>query len=139
MSVRDPLSVAYDSRARYVLLRAIKAHQESKGGSSGVAVFVTSPAGEFRNLDRGGRTHHERAFQNALYRPVFSEPRRRRELPVWSLKVTWGPVRFRGGRWGRQATARLYRYGSGYRHAAARPRWTAGETFRSAPGARIDQ
>jgi len=137
MATRDPLSVAYDRRARYVLLQAIRVHQLSRGGSAGVPVFVTSPAGEFRRLDRGGRTHHERAFQNALYRPVFSEPRRLGELPAWSLKVTWGPVRYRGGRWGRAATVRLYRYASGYRHASQHPRWTAGEMFRSSPGARI--
>ena len=133
---RDPLSVAYDTRARRALLAAIRSHQH---GGTGATVFLPSPPREFRRLDRGGRTHHERQFQNALYYPVFSLPRQARELPVWSLKVTWGKITFHNGRWGRPARVRLYRYASGYRHAGQRPRWTAGETFRSAPGARIDQ
>ena len=134
---RDPLSVAYDGHARRVLLQAVRAHQEMQGGGRGVPVFLSSPAPEFRRLDRGGRTHHERAFSNALYRPVFAEPRRLRERPQWSLKVTWGPVQFRRGRWGRVAIVRLYRYGSGYRHASQHARWTAGETFRSTEGDRM--
>jgi hypothetical protein len=136
---RDPLSTAYDRQARAVLLRAIRAHQESRGASRGVPVFLSSPPAEFRALDRGGRTHHERAFQNALYRPVFSEPRRLKQPPVWSLKVTWGKVEFHRGRWGRVALIRLYRYRSGYAHAAKHQRWIMGETHRSMPGDRATQ
>jgi len=133
---RDPLSVAYDTRARRVLLAAVQSHRD---GGMGVTVFLPSPPREFRHLDRGGRTRHERQFQNALYYPVFSLPRQARELPQWSLKVTWGKITYHRGRWGRPARVRLYRYSAGYRHASQHPRWSAGEMFRSVPGARVDQ
>jgi len=138
VSVRDPLSVAYDVRVRRVLLRAVRAHQLSKGASRGVAAFVASPAGEFRRLDRGGRTRHERAFTRSAYYQVFRVPRSAGELPVWSLKLTWGPIRFHRGRWGRAVQVRLYRYGSGYRHAQQHAQWITSDAARSTAGARID-
>lgn len=134
MPARDPLSVAYDQRVRRVLLRAIVARRENKA----VPVFVASPPASFRRLDRGGRTAHERAFTRSAYYQVFKVPRNAGELPTYSLKLTWGPIAFRHGRWGRVVRVRLYRYGSGYRHAQSRPQWITDETRRSVPGARID-
>ena len=131
---RDALSVAYDARVRRVLLRAILARRERKA----VPVFVASPPRDFRHLDRGGRTAHERAFTRSAYYQVFRVPRMAGELPYYSLKLTWGPITFRNGRWGRVVRVRLFRYGSGYRHAQTRPQWIQGHG-RSVPGARIDQ
>lgn len=134
MGVRDPLSVAYDSRVRRVLLRAIVARRDRKG----VPVWVASPPAEFRHLDRGGRTRHERAFTRSAYYQVFKVPRNLGELPAYSLKLQWGPIAFRHGRWGRVAQVRLFRYGSGYKHAQAGQLWIEG-TGRSVPGNRIDE
>lgn len=133
--VRDPLSVAYDARVRRVLLRAIVARRDRKG----VPVFVASPPAEFRRLDKGGRTAHERAFTRSAYYQVFRVPRNERELPMYSLKLDWGKITYRGGRWGRVVRVRLFRYGSGYQHARSRPQWITGDARRSVPGSRIDQ
>lgn len=135
MGVRDPLSVLYDQRVRRVLLRAILARRDRQG----VPVWVASPPAEFRRLDRGGRTAHERAFTRSAYYQVFKVPRNAGELPYWSLKLEWGPIRYRHGRWGRTVQVRLYRYGSGYKHASQHEQWSAPDsTMRSVPGRRID-
>lgn len=133
--VRDPLSVAYDSRVRRVLLRAIVARRDRRG----VPVFVASPPAEFRHLDKGGRTRHERAFTRSAYYQVFKVPRNAGELPMYSLKLVWGKAERRSGRWGRTVQVRLFRYGSGYRHAQDRPQWISDDSRRSVPGNRIDQ
>lgn len=110
---RDPLSVRYDRTARRVLERAVEARQLGKGGA---VTFVASPPGEFRELDRGGRTRHERAFTRSAYWHVrFADPR------YYSLKLTWGPLENHAGRWGRRVAVRLFLYRSGYRHASASP------------------
>lgn len=134
--VRDPLSVAYDGRVRRVLLRAIVARRDRKG----VRVFVQSPPAEFRHLDKGGLTHHEREFVRAAYYQVFKVPRNAGEMPMYSLKnPKWGPIENRGhGRWGRTAQVRLFRYGSGRRHAERNPQWITDDSRRSVPGNRID-
>jgi hypothetical protein len=112
---RDPLSVAYDGAARRALHMAIIAHRTGRG----VKVRIVSPGPELRRLDVGGLTQHERAFQRACYYPVFKVPRREGLIPKWSLKVTWAKGwERRGSRYGRTATLRMFRYGSGYRHAS---------------------
>ena len=132
---RDPLSVRYDTTVRKALVQAIRS-----GPPREAARFVASPGG-FGKVDRGGRTAHERAFTRAAYYHVRYVPRLRGVPPVWSLKLSWGPVvRTRGGRYGRVVVLRLYRYGSGYSHAAKLPgrsQWTAGG-FRSEAGRRVD-
>lgn len=133
--VRDPLSVAYDPRVRRVLLRAIVARRNRRG----VPVWVASPPAEFRRLDRGGRTAHERAFTRSAYYQVFKVPRNTGELPMYSLKLEWGKITFRHGRWGRTVQVRLFRYGSGYKHAQQHAQWITDEARRSVPGNRIDQ
>jgi hypothetical protein len=89
-------------------------------------------------LDRGGRTVNERAFTRAAYYPVYAVPRAAGELPLWSLKLAWGPIERRGDRYGRVVTVRLFRYASGYRHASqSASQYTAGQG-RSTSGDRID-
>ena len=83
---RDPLSVRYDAAAFNAVMRAIRA---SKNGQ-GVQVWVASTRGELRNPDAGGRSAHERAFTRSAYYLVFRAPINRREIPAWSLKLTWG-------------------------------------------------
>ena len=132
--IRDPLSVAYDVRVRRVLLRAIVARRDRKG----VPVWVVSPNPEFRHLDKGGRTRHERAFTRSAYYQVFKVPRNAGELPYYSLKLVWGPVQLRNGRRGRVVQVRLFRYGSGRAHAEKSPQWITDDARRSVPGNRID-
>jgi hypothetical protein len=134
VAARDPLSVAYDTRVRRVLIRAIVAHRNRQAAT----VFIASPPAEFRRLDQGGRTAHERAFTRSAYYQVFKVPRNNGDLPTWSLKLTWGPIRFHSGRWGRIAQVRLFRYGAGYRHAQTHPQWVTGQIPKSTAGARID-
>jgi len=118
-------------------MRAIRA----AGRRRAVVVFVASPRGEFRSLDRGGRTRHERAFIRACYWIVFDGPASRGEPSQWSLKLTWrdqlSPSA--AGRLARAVAVRAYP-----REQARVPpgrSWVAdtGPFGRSAPGRRIDQ
>jgi hypothetical protein len=122
-AVRSPGSARWDRRARYALNRAAEAFAIGQPAK----LFIHSPGPQFRSLDRGGRTANERAFTRAAYYPIQAVPRAMGELPVWSLKLSWGPVERRGDRYGRVVSVRLFRYGSGYRHASRGPRYTAGE------------
>jgi hypothetical protein len=134
VSTRDPGSRRWDRRARYALNRAVQAHAIGQAAR----VFIHSPGPQFRRLDRGGRTVNERAFTRAIYYPVYSVPRALGELPIWSLKLEWGPVERHGDRYGRTVAVRLFRYSSGYRHASRQARqYTAGDN-RSTPGHRVD-
>jgi hypothetical protein len=81
----DELAGRYSAAAANAVTRAIRA---SRYGAS-VAVYVSSPRAEFRRLDRGGRTRHERAFTRACYEIVFDGPAARGEQSPWSLKLTW--------------------------------------------------
>jgi hypothetical protein len=112
---RDPLSKRYDTMARRVLVAAIRARP------SAYRVFVESPPREFRDTDQSGRTQHERAFTRSLYYHVVQIPRRRREPQQWSLRLVWGPIERRGGRWGRRVTLRMFTVASGRRHTRKRP------------------
>ena len=103
---RDPLSVHYDRSVKRAIRAAAEAHKVRRG----VTVWVSSPPAEFRALDERGRTVHERAFTRSAYYQVVSVPRALKVAPTWSLRLTWGPVAKRHGRWGRQVTIRLYRY-----------------------------
>jgi hypothetical protein len=133
-AVRSPGSSRWDRRARYALNRAIEAHAINKAAR----LFIHSPGPQFRRLDRGGRTVNERAFTRAIYYPVYAVPRSTGELPLWSLKLVWGPVERRGDRYGRTVAVRLFRYSSGYRHASQQgSQYTAGQD-RSSAGRRID-
>jgi hypothetical protein len=131
---RSPGSARWDTRARYALNRAVEAHAVN----GAARVFIHSPGPQFRRLDRGGRTVNERAFTRAVYYPVYAVPRALGELPVWSLKLEWGPIERHGDRYGRTAAVRLYRYASGYRHASGQAsQYTAGQG-RSTAGDRVD-
>lgn len=136
---RNPLSARYDAYARRLLLAAIRSRAER---GRGVKAFIVSPAAEFRDLDSGGRTVHERELQRSLYYPVQQIPRQiararglGREGAVydWSLKLRWGKIENRGGRWGRTLTVRVYRYSAGRRHVARHPdtAYTAHEELQS--------
>jgi hypothetical protein len=132
-----------DARARYALLLAIHAHQEHQAAR----VFVSwvrgdrpGAGGPFKHSN--GRvvqlTHKERVLTRAMYHQVAAVPRAAGELPLWSLRLVWGPIERHGSRYGRVVAVRVYRYREGYRHAAAQPsRWIDGDG-RSVPGARVD-
>jgi hypothetical protein len=132
-ALRSPGSSRWDRRARYALNLAARAHAVNAAAH----LFIHSPGPQFRALDRGGRTANERAFTRAIYYPVFAVPRQRGEIPVWSLKLSWGPVERHGDRYGRVVAVRLFRYSSGYRHASQGRQYTAGQG-RSSAGARVD-
>jgi len=119
-----------DAAARSVLLAAIAAQPVRRA-----AIWVTSPAEQFRRLDRGGRTVNERAITRAIYHQTTAEPRR------WSAKLTWGPIERRGRAWGRVLRVRLYLYRTGLRHSQTHPResFVQNESLRTYPGQRIDQ
>lgn len=143
---RDPLSVQYDPFTHRLLRQAIR----SKSAPRVAEAFIQSPPREFVALDYGRRTAHERAFTRSVYYLVLKVPQNMGAVPLWSAKLTWGPIERRGGRWGRGVRVRLFRYGSGQRyvseHMARDPwsedidgtgSWRAG-TRRSVPGQRID-
>ena len=142
-AVRDPLSVDYDPAVRRVLLAAIR--ERSRGNRRGARTFIYSPPRSFSRPDRGGRTADERAFTRAVYYQVRKVPENAGIDPYWSVKITWGKIGRRGGRWGREAWVRVYAYGRGRRHAErkvpASQRWSVpGQVApsQSLPGARID-
>ena len=130
---RDPLSVRYDGVTWQLLMRAARA----SGQRRGVLAHVASPRGEFRALDRGGRTPHERAFTRSAYYRVFRVPLNNKQVPDWSLKLTWGDelAESSGGRLARPVTVRLYPRGKA---RVSKDRWSEGEGFHSEVGNRID-
>ena len=132
MPERDPLSERFDPAVRRALLAAIRARPASH------AVWVASPGPEFRSLDRGGRTSHERAFTRAAYYAVFRVPLNQGLVPDWSLRLTWGPIERRGSRYGRTVQLRMFTRRSGERHNARHPgqSWVQNEALRSQVGAR---
>ena len=132
--VRDPLSERYHWSARRAVMRAITAHYAGQSASA----WIASPGPEFRNLDRGGRTAHERAFTRAAYWWVWREPINNKRTPTWSLKLTWGPIERRGDRYGRTVQLRMFTRGGGVRHNARNlgKSWASNEALRSTPGAR---
>jgi hypothetical protein len=149
-SPRDPLSVTYDDVVMRLLLRAVRSHQRNPKDPTAAEIFVQSPPREFRALDKGRRTAHERAFTRSVYYIVFKVPRNLEVQPKWAAKITWGPIRRSGSRWGRTARVRLFRAGSGTRYVENIMRrdpwsedieglgsWREG-TRRSVPGDRID-
>lgn len=107
---RDPLSERFDTATRRALNEARR-----KAPPRTADRFVASPPREFRDLDKGGRTAHERAFQRSAYYLIFKVPRNDGVPPAWSLKITWGKIERHGGRWGRRVRLRLFPYGRGYR------------------------
>jgi hypothetical protein len=114
-SRRDPLSVHYDGYVADLMTRARRASEQRRG----VLAWISSPRGEFRVLDQGGRTRHERAFTRSAYYLVFKI-----EPGQWGhLKLTWGDtlVASSKGKLARPVVVRLYR--------SARvegPRWVDG-------------
>jgi len=118
-----------DTAARKLLLAGIDA-RPGRG-----AMFVASPAEQFRRLDRGGRTMNERMITRAVYHQTTADPRH------WSAKLTWGPIERRGRQWGRTVRIRVYLYRSGLRHSLEHPRqsYAQHEENRTYPGQRIDQ
>lgn len=86
MVTRDPLSIRYDPAVRPLLVRAAQASRTRHG----ITVWITSPAGEYRQRDQSGRTIHERAFTRSAYYILRWGPLQRGETVEWSLKLTWG-------------------------------------------------
>ncbi len=135
-AVRDPLSVRYDRTVFRILRGAVEAHSRRRG----VATFVASPPAEFRALDKGGRTAHERAFTRAAYYRVVKVPEHLGQPQWWSLRLTWGPIERRGSRWGRTVQVRLYRYRRAAYAVRRAPRaWITDPAARSSVVNRVDQ
>ena len=131
---RDRLAASYAAPARRALEAAIAADSKTSSG------YVASPGREFRNLDRGGRTAHERAFTRAAYSEVIQVPRRTGTPRRWSLQLDWGPIEKRGDKYGRVVRLRMFRYGSrAYQAALARGAYTADPLLRSTIDHRIDE
>lgn len=131
---RDRLAAAYAAPARRALEAAIAAEDKTSSG------YVASPGREFRQLDRGGRTAHERAFTRAAYYEVIQVPRHTQTPRRWSLQLEWGPIEKRGAKYGRVVRLRMFRYGTrAYQAALARGAYTSDPALRSAADHRIDQ
>jgi hypothetical protein len=107
---RDLLSIGYDTASRRALVRAIRKRP------AGHQIFVQSPGREFSDVDPGGRTRHERAFTRSLYYHVVQIPRRQNVPQEWSLRLRWGKIENRGGRYGRRVELRMFPASAGYRH-----------------------
>ena len=107
-AARDPLSVRYDRSVRRALMRAAAAWPRRA-----VQTWIASPGVEFRNLDQGGRTAHERAFIRSAYYQVIKVPQHNGEPQYWSLRLAWGKIERHGDRYGRTVTVRLFRYRPG--------------------------
>jgi hypothetical protein len=125
---RDPLSVRYDGTVRQLMLRAARAERSR----SSVRAWIASPRAEFRRVDVGGRTGHERAFTRSAYYLIFRTPIREGRVPDWSLKLTWGEdVDLRassGGRVARPVLVRLFRRENARVRGAS---WVDDEALRS--------
>ena len=135
MPSRDPLSVNYDGVVHTLVLRAIYAQRNRRG----VQAFVSSPRGEFRNLDRGGRTKHERAFTRSCYYLVWRQYINDKTDPPWSLRLTWGEdADLAASARGRLARPVVLRVWPRDQARPPRERWSDGSGFRSEVGARID-
>jgi len=83
---RSWLAPLYDRQTRALAIRAIRASRRG----TGVRAWVTSPSAEYRDLDEGGWTFHEREFARSFYYP-FNADRRQAALrgarPAWSARV----------------------------------------------------
>ena len=133
---RDPLAVKYDRTTAHVLKVAAAAYRESPSKSRPLAAreWVHTPAAEYRNLDRGGRTRSERAFTRSIYHQATrADPRE------WSVRLEWGSMQRRGSRYGRWVRVRVFRYRAGLRHSEQHPRrsYIQRPELRSVPGNRI--
>lgn len=111
---RDPVSVGYDNYVRKALLSAIRARH---AGRKGATVFVRSHASEFRHLDAGGRTVHERAFTRSVYWQSFRQPLKQGLAPEWAPSLEWLAIENRGGRYGRSVRIRMWTKKEGQRKA----------------------
>lgn len=133
MAQRDPLSIDYDPMVRDILILAIRRHRNHQRGP---IAWVASPRREFRQLDRGGLTAHERAFTRAAYYSVFRAPRNAGAPVHYSLVLEWDKTRKMPAPRGQVARAvrvQIYKYGR-----APKSSRTDGYAFRSQAGARID-
>ena len=114
--------------------RAARASQSGQG----VQAWIASPRGEYRALDRGGRTAHERAFTRSAYYLIWRVPINAKVPQTWSLKLTWGSDADRRpsarGRLARPVVIRLFPRGQARPRSA---RWV-GTGRQSLPGRRID-
>ena len=135
MPARDPLSVNYDGVVHQLVLRAIYAQRSRRG----VQAFVSSPRAEFRSVDRGGRTKHERAFTRSAYYLVFRTPLNEGVAPAWSLRLSWGEdAELAPSARGRLARPVVLRVWPRSQARPPRERWSDGSGFRSEVGQRID-
>lgn len=132
-SQRDPLSVDYDAYVGQVCRLAVQRHRNHQRGP---VVWIASPRREFRQLDRGGLTPHERAFQRSAYYLVFKAPRNAGAPVHYSLVMEWDKaVKAPAPRnqLARAVRVQLYRYGR-----APKSSRTDGYAFQSTQGHRID-
>ena len=131
---RDPLSVRYDAVVHELMMRAGRASRSGRG----VQAWIASPRGEYRYLDRGGRTAHERAFIRSAYYLIFKNGGAGGRSG-WSLRLTWGTDADRrassAGRLARPVLIRLFPRGQAARSSAP---WV-GTSRQSLPGRRIDE
>ena len=131
---RDPLSTRYDGVVDDLMRRAARASSRGQG----VQAWIASPRGEFRGLDRGGRTAHERAFTRSAYYLIWRVPINSGVPQAWSLKLTWGSDADRkasaNNRLARPVVVRLFPRGKAKPRSA---RWV-GTSRQSLPGNRID-
>jgi len=134
---RDPLSVAYDGQVRRVLIQAIRRQRNKQAG---LIVWIASPRGQFRQLDRGGRTQHERAFTRSAYYQVFKVPYNAGEVPDYSLRLDWGDERRASshGRLARPVRVTLFPFGATSHRRRGPSYLPEGTGFRSTLGNRID-
>jgi hypothetical protein len=132
-SQRDPLSVDYDPMVRDILILAIRRHRNHQRGP---IAWIASPRREFRELDRGGRTRHERAFTRSAYYQVFKVPRNTGQPVHYSLVLEWDEGRKMPaprGQVARSVRVQIYKYG---KHGLGQGGTWRG--FQSTPGDRID-
>lgn len=131
---RDPLSIRYDPVVGDLMRRAARASRQDRG----VQAWIASPRGEFRALDRGGRTAHERAFTRSAYYLIWRVPINAGQPQAWSLKLTWGSDADRkasaNNKLARPVVIRLFPRGKARRTSA---QWV-GTARQSLPGRRID-
>ena len=136
--IRDPLSEAYDTPVRQMLVQAIR---QLRNHQRGPIAWIASPRHEFRQLDKGGLTRHEREFIRAAYFQVFKVPRKT-GAPV-HYSMTYEVDRGRRepsayGRLARPVRLTLHRHGVRGPGGGAMPPPGTWVGFQSTEGNRID-
>jgi hypothetical protein len=120
---RTWLAPRYDTQTWALAMRAIRASRRD----TGVRAWVTSPAAEYRKLDAGGFTFHEREFVRSFYRP-FNQARKAAAaagtVPDWSARVRLVSPDYVISRTGYRARLFQFRVWPRSKARVAGPRWT---------------